>query len=206
MKYKFGVWNHNTEVTQKWSNAQYFINNREIKFNQNQIYPLKILDSQRNITIILVIYALCDLSYNNQQSYFNIKQIYDMIDKKFTFYKILLETKGLHILERICKKKYIRANKGFDYDKDFEKQKTLLTNKIRGLYVRSKDKTEQGNNIRMDDVYNAISLLIPVLISFRSCKKSESNYETYKKTNTLFGLNSDGKKLMKLYKEKGYLL
>jgi len=206
MKIKYGTWSKKPEITVNWNRTNYFINNRELYYSKTQIFPLKTNNSQKNICIILCLYALCDLSIENEsKDYFNIGEIRNMIQKKLVKYKALLLTKGLYRVERVCKSKYRRCHGSYNYLDDFEKQKEELTKKIEGLYTKSADKKTSGSLIRVDDIYYSLAMLLKVFVNFRVYSRGK-DYQNIKFENDysvsriLYYLNDDGKELLKKYK------
>lgn len=207
MKYKYGTWSKKPIITHNWTRTDWFINNRELYYTKTQILPLKNITSQKNITIILTLYAICDLASTSNKDYFNLSEIKKMIELSLSKYKIKLKGKGLSILERVCKAKARRcANNIYDTKQDLENQSQEFMKRIDKLYTSKKDKIDNGYNVRMDDIYYAVQCLRGVFLNFKVYSKGKDYHEyqfenDYPASRILWHLNEDGKELLKKYKQ-----
>ncbi len=148
--------------------------------------------------IILTLYALCDLTIENpNKDYFNMKEIADTITNKLNKYKVFIRIKGLYIIERINKAKHKRANAGYNYFEDLNKQEQSFIKYI-----------DDYRFTRMHDLYYAIAMLKP-FIDFKLYTKSKEyntfSYELNSSVRVLYYLNFEGKKLLKKYQKQKYL-
>lgn len=199
MEYKIGNWCKDGSVTRNWTRADYFLNNREIKYSPKVLFPIVEVCSKKHATIILTLYAFIDLTHRGEKSCFQHNDIYEIIKKNLTIYKMKLSKKGKEISKRRIMSSWERSNRSFDYSSKLNKEEKRVTDffmKMRG--------------INMDDLYYSIAMLIPVFISIKNHKSKENynelDFEPSKKLKTYYFLSEDGKELMRKVKESNYLL
>lgn len=197
--YNFGEWSKNPEVTRRWSKADYFLNNREIRYSPRIMFPIIEVCSKKHTSIILTLYALIDLTERKDKTYFQQKDVYDMIKKNITLYKMKLTKKGKEVVKRRIMSKWERSNRSFDYTKKLQKEEQQVTQFFMNF-----------RGISMDDLYYAIATLVPVFVWIKNYQAKEnyndSDFEPSTKVKTYYHLNDDGKELMRKVKENNYLL
>ena len=207
---RFGTWSKNPDVVKNWGRADYLINNREIQINAREYFPLKKLTSAKNVVIILTLYALCDLTYENKtKDYFNLSEIKNMIITRIKKYKLFLLTKGNHIIENINYIKFNKTNINYNVTGIIQREKKKLSDFI-SKYLKPKGNILGKENISMHEIYYSVAFLLGNFVSIKVYIKKDEYSEIYDEptstTRVLYYLSPSGKELMKKYREENYLL
>jgi hypothetical protein len=199
MNEKLGIWTKDPDITKNWTKADYMINNREIIIHPGGTFPLKTLRSIKNASILMVLYGLCDLTFENpEKNYFNMDEIKRIIDLRIKKYKLYLQTKAFYLIERINRANFNKTTLNYNVDAIISREKLKYTQ-----FSTNKIKL----NVKMDNVYYALALLSGNLVNIKAYTKkgdySEIYDESKNKTHILYYLSSSGKDLMRKYRELG---
>ncbi len=195
-----GEWCKYPDVIKNWSKSEHLINNQEIYHDRHNIDPIKPFTTRKVIMIKFVLYAMIDLhSINKTKSWFNLKEIKEMIDKKRTLYLKFIEWKVNHLVEKVKLNKFDNSSKNYDVQR-------IIAADIQ----RNKKNLNKELNLSYSDLYTAIAQLYPVFIAqkmyVRKLDYENVNEPLATSPTKLYYLNKDGMELLKKVKTDLYLI
>lgn len=201
-QYKYGEYIPMHMAPKEWDSSDYLINNN-ILYNKysKEFYPLTPLAARYCTAARYVLYALIDLTINNQLKSFTENRIKKQINENKKFYDDLIKKKIINVKYRSLETKYLNCLRYRDNSTYINQKKTESM-----LDIQAKYKKVNGGEFLNGDFRTIIGLLMWSGFIGIDPKGLKGKFFEDKNMEKLYKLNKSGQLLKKKYIEENYLI